>query len=62
MFDSRVVIERDPNNKNLEEQLLSTLSSIIKQNEPPSVKQPTADVKTISMEDAIKELLTLETK
>ena len=63
MIPSRVSIERDPTNKQLEDALLTQMSSIIKQSQPQEKNNTIAsDVQPVSVEDAIKELLTLETK
>jgi len=57
----RVTIERDSTTKQLENNLLQQMSSIIKQNEPEK-KIEQEIVQTVSVEDAIKELLSMETK
>jgi hypothetical protein len=58
----RVTIERDSTAKQLENNLLQQMSSIIKQNEPEEKKIEQEIVQTVSVEDAIKELLSMETK
>ena len=63
MINSRVTIERDPTNKQIEDKLLQQMSSIIKNSEPKENKEATIpDVQSVSVEDAIKELLAIETK
>lgn len=56
---SRVDIERDSKINNLEQSLLGQLSNIISSHEPRENKQITNQVQTISVEDALKELLQL---
>jgi hypothetical protein len=58
----RVTIERDSTTKQLENNLLQQMSSIIRQNEPEEKKMEQEIVQTVSVEDAIKELLSMETK
>ena len=62
MIHTRVTIERDSTAKQLENNLLQQMSSIIKQNEPEEKKIEQEIVQTVSVEDAIKELLSMETK
>lgn len=63
MISSRVNIERDPKNKQLEKDLLQKMSNIIAQNNPQEkIAVSTDNIQQVTVEDAIKELLTVETK
>lgn len=57
MFNNRVNIERDDKIAKLEDSLLKQMASIV---EPPKQEEIKNDVKSISFEDALKELLELE--
>lgn len=54
---SRVDIERDSKINNLEQTLFGKLSNIISAYEPKIEKQTTNSINTVSVEDALKELL-----
>jgi len=56
---SRIEIERDSKTNNLEQTLFGKLSNIISAYEPTEEKQDTSSIQTVSVEDAIKELLKL---
>jgi hypothetical protein len=57
VFNKRVSIERDDKIAKLEDSLLKQMASIV---EPPEQEEIKNDVKSISFEDALKELLELE--
>jgi len=63
VISSRVSIERDPENKKLEKNLLQKMSTIIAQNNPQEkISVSAVNIHQVSVEDAIKELLAVETK
>lgn len=58
LFNNRVTIERDSNNKKIEDSLFAKLAEIVQPCEQNISKQN--DIKLVSVEDALKELLELE--
>ncbi|NDA63889.1 MAG: hypothetical protein EBX50_17955 [Chitinophagia bacterium] len=57
MFNNRINFERDDKISKLEDSLLKQMASIV---EPPKPEEVKNNIKTISLEDALKELMELE--
>lgn len=57
----RPKIERDPNIQQLEQQVFSKLQDIVKQQEP-FLKENDNEVRFVSFEDALRELIALKNK
>jgi len=57
VFNNRVSFERDEKLSKLEDSLLKQIASIV---EPPKQELVKNDIKPVSLEDALKELMKLE--
>jgi len=58
-WSNRVTIEKDPTTKKLEAELFQQMAEILKPVDPKPIESKN-EIKSVSVEDAIKELLELE--